>query len=304
MRIDQDLEVFKQTVLSKSEKLFVLSTYFSSKQDPVRGGYQDSDNFGYIENWYHSVLEHGLWAVVFYDKLSAGFIERYQTEKIIFIKCRLGGMSLNDERFFIYKEFIPHLPENAYVLTTDINDVVINKNPLSLLQRSPDKLFLGRGNRRVWKNGIWLLSSLKQFSNKYNQSLPISFFHYPVFNPGTIGGRKEKVTELFTKMIQVFQVLGDDKNYDMPVFNYVLKEYYYPKTNRVDGKIPFGLAWNFWFYAYRIQRKLESEYKKEKYDLVTHQESVVENNKIVAGYPFVSMFSWYENPSEAYLIHK
>lgn len=298
------MEKFNQIGSSETEKLFVLSTYFSSKQDPVRGGHQDSDNFGYIRNWYHSVLEHGLWAVVFYDKLSPGFIRSYQTEKIRFIKCRLGGMSLNDERFFIFREFISQLPENAYVLTTDINDVVININPLPLFQQSPDKLFLGRGNRRVWKNGIWLLNSLRQFSKKYYQSLPISFFHYPVFNPGTIGGKKEKVLELFTKMIQVFEVLGDAQNYDMPVFNYVLKKYYYPKNNGVDGKIPFCLAWNFWFYAYRIQRKLESGYKKEKYDLATHQESVEENDKIVAGYPFVSMFSWYENPSEAYLIHK
>jgi hypothetical protein len=98
--------------------------------------------------------------------------------------------------------------------------------------------------------------------------------------------------------------LGDAQNYDMPVFNYVLKDYYYSTTNKFDGKIPFGLAWNFWFYRYRIQRKLESEYKKEKYDLTTHQESVVENDKIVAGFPFVSMFNWFENPSEAYLIHK
>ncbi|SDC82873.1 hypothetical protein SAMN04488104_100717 [Algoriphagus faecimaris] len=304
MRIVQDLKEFPQILPSEKEELLVLSTYFSSKQDPVRGGYQDSDNFDYIKNWYNSVQNYGLWAVVFHDRLSLDFIQKYQTEKIRFVRCQLGGMSLNDERFFIYQEFIPHLPDNIYMLSTDINDVIFNQNPLPLFQSSPDKLFVGRGNRRAWKNGIWTLIALRQFSKKFNQSLPVSFLHYPVFNPGTIGGKKEKILELFTRMTQVFEILGDAQNYDMPVFNYVLKEYYYPKTSRADGKIPFVLAWNFWFYAYRIQRKLESGYKKDKYDLATHKESMVENDKIVAGFPFVSMFSWYENPSEAYLIHK
>lgn len=298
------MQEFTQILPSDSGELFVLSTYFSSKQDPVRGGYQDSDNFGYIQNWYHSVLEHGLWAVVFYDKLSPDFIKKYQTEKIRFVRCQLGGMSLNDERFFIYRDFIPHLPENAYVLSTDINDVIINQNPLPLFQSSPYKLFLGRGNRRVWKNGIWTLKALRQFNRNFERTLPVSFLDYPVFNPGTIGGKSENILRLFEKMCQVFEVLEDDKNYDMQVFNYVLKENYYPRPGKYDRMIPFGLAWNFWFYAYRIQRKLEREYRKEKYDLSNHQESIEENKLIYAGFPFVSMFSWYEDPSEAYLIHK
>jgi len=281
-----------------------LSTYFSSKPDPVRGGYQNNDNFAYIEKWYNSIVVNDLLAVVFHDNLSDDFIIEYQTDKIMFIRCQLGKMSLNDERFFIFEEFILNLPENSYVLNTDINDVVINKNPLVLLQSSPEKLFVGRGNRKVWKNGLWTLTALKQFSESFNQSLPISFLHYPVFNPGTIGGKKEKMLKLFKRMTQVFEVLGDDLNYDMPVFNYVLKEYYFPKIGIYDGTIPFGMAWNFWVYVYRIQRKIENRYKKEKYDLATYQESVIENDKIFAGFPFVSMFCWYENPSNAYLIHK
>lgn len=289
---------------SFDNNLVVLSTYFSSKPDPVRGGYQNNDNFAYIEHWYNSIVKIGLFAVVFHDNLSEKFIKKYQSDKIRFIRCRLGKMSLNDERFFIFQEFILNLPDNAYVLNTDINDVVINKNPIAIFQSSPSKLFVGRGNRKVWKNGIWTLKSLSQFSKQFNQSLPISFFHYPVFNPGTIGGRKDKMLELFDRMTQVFGILGDAQNYDMPVFNYVLKEFYFSKKGKYDGMIPFRMAWIFWFYAYRIQRKLESGYKMEKYDLATYGESVIENKNIYAGYPFVSMFSWYENPSDAYLIHK
>ncbi|MCF1750311.1 hypothetical protein [Mariniradius sediminis] len=303
-RLAEDLSSYSQYLSGADGKLIVLSTYFSSKQDPVRGGFQQTDNFAYIQHWYNSVQKHDLHAVVFYDRLSEDFIQEYQTEKIRFIRCQLGKMSLNDERFFIYQEFIPWLPDGSFVLTTDINDVVINRNPLQLIHAKPEKLFVGRGNRKVWKNGIWTLTALRQFHDRFNKAIPVSFLDYPVFNPGTIAGRKDLVLALFHQMTRVFEVLADARNYDMPVFNYVLKENYYPASGFWDRRVPFSLAWNYCYYGYRLRRKLEFSYRKEKYDLVSHQDSVVENEKIYAGFPFVSMFSWYENPSEAYLIHK
>jgi hypothetical protein len=303
-RIVDNVETLAFKALSEKPQFHVLSTYFTSKQDPVRGGHQANDNFEYIRYWYTSVQDHELTAVVFYDNLSQGFIEQYQTERIKFVKCQLGTLSLNDERFFIFQEFIQHLPDGSFVLTTDINDVVINKNPLPLFKSKPEKIFIGRGNRRVWKNGIWTLKVLWQFSRKYPNSLPVSFLDYPVFNPGTIAGRKDKVLGLFEKMVQVFEILADDQNYDMQVFNHVLKEEYFPKPGKWDKTMPFALGWNFWYYAYRIQRKLENAYRKEKYDLSSYQESIEENEYIYAGFPFVSMFSWYEETTEAYLIHK
>jgi len=303
-RLVEDLCGLTLTQANNTGELYVFSTYFTSKPDPVRGGFQQVDNFAYIQHWYNSVVRHDLHAVVFYDNLSEEFLQEYQTEKIRFIRCKLGGMSLNDERFFIFQEFIPWLPEGSFVLTTDINDVVINKNPMPLIKGKPEKLFVGRGNRRVWKNGIWTLNALKQFNDTFNKPIPMSFLDYPVFNPGTIAGRKELILELFNQMTRIFEVLADAKNYDMPVFNYVLKENYYPTSSFWDRKVPFTLAWNYCYYNYRLKRKLESNYRKEKYDLACHQESVEENEKIYAGFPFVSMFSWFENPSEAYLIHK
>lgn len=303
-RLMEDLSGYSLTLSNSNGELYVLSTYFTSKQDPVRGGFQQTDNFAYIQNWYSSVQKHDLEAVVFYDRLSEDFIHSYQTEKIKFVRCQLGPMSLNDERFYIFQEFIHWLPDGCFVLTTDINDVVINKNPLPLIQAKPEKLFVGRGNRRVWKNGIWTLIALKQFHEKFCKPIPISFLDYPVFNPGTIAGRKELMLELFNQMTRIFEVLADAKNYDMPVFNYVLKDIYYPTSSFWDGKVPFDLVWNFFYYGYRLRRKLESNYKKEKYDLTTYQESIVQNEKIYSGFPFVSMFSWFESQTDAYLIHK
>ncbi|WP_186755695.1 hypothetical protein [Echinicola salinicaeni] len=286
--------------------LIVLSTYFSSKQDPVRGGFQRRDDFSYIQHWYESVVKHRLKAVVFYDQLSEGFLKKYQTKHIRFVKCQLGKMSLNDERFFIFYEFIQKLPDNCFVLTTDINDVIINKNPFSLLDQNPNKLFVGRGDRRCWKNSTWTLKALYKLNKRYPQKLSISFFSYPVFNPGTLAGKKDKLEELLGHMTSEFKMLKDDGNYDMQVFNYVLKQYYYKTSSVWDRLVPFD--WGYWFYyiQYRIMRRLEGKYRKHKYDLSQPEDAIFDNDIISTGSPFVSMFKWYEkeDDSKAYLIHK
>ena len=71
--------------------------------------------------------------IVFYDQLSTEFLEKYSTDRVSFVRCKLGNYSLNDERFFIFREFISQLSPETYVITTDINDVVFNRKPLPLL---------------------------------------------------------------------------------------------------------------------------------------------------------------------------
>ena len=304
VRIFEDLRKFINRISAFDQKFIILSNYFISKKDPVRDIYQNANDFDYIKNWYNSVQRFNIPSVIFHDGLEFDFIKKYENETIIFIHCKLGTYSLNDERFFVFKEFILDLPDDFFVLTTDINDVVINKNPYPFLAENCNKLFIGRGNRKFWKNGIWTLNSLMQFHLKFNKSMPVSFLSYPVFNPGTIGGKKYVILKLFNQMTEIFDSLSDSGNYDMPVFNYLIKEKYYPIFSFWDGKVPFSLAWNYCYFRYKLRRKFEFRYHKEKYDIVSHQESVVENELIYAGFPFVSMFTWYENPSDAYLIHK
>lgn len=291
---------------ASNEKLILLSTYFTSKLDPMRKIQQAEDNFDYFKEWYESVKELGLRAVIFCDTISEEFKAKHETDKISFVRSKLGTHSLNDERFFIFHEFVQHLNTDTFVVSTDINDVIINKNPLGLMQKSPSKLFIGRGQRKVWKNGNWALKALFSFNRKYKGSLPVSFFNYPLLTPGTLGGKKEVVQKIYQEMIALFSELGDDGNYDMQVFNYIMKEKYYPQDSIWDGIIPFWIA-NWYYYAlYRISRKLEKGYKAPKYDLVTPEEGIVSNELIYGGFPFVSMVGKYEKKgvSEAYLIHK
>ncbi|GAB2633339.1 hypothetical protein [Belliella aquatica] len=288
------------------EELLVLSNYFTSKNDPVRGIRQKNDNFSYMEAWYKSIHELGLRAIVFYDQLSSEFLEIYSSDRVSFVPCKLGKYSLNDERFFIFHEFITQLSPEIYIVTTDINDVVFNKNPLPLLRENTELVFVGRGDRRVWKNGTWTLTALNAFNKKYPRKIPPSIFYFPVLNPGTVGGNSGNVSEVFKKMCTIFESIGDDGNYDMQAFNYIMMRDYVPFSLWFDKWISFSWAYWYHYISYRIHRKLEGKYRKEKYDLRNVEESIVKNNLVHAGFPFVSMFNWFESKGEskAYLIHK
>ncbi|SNS23740.1 hypothetical protein SAMN06295967_105237 [Belliella buryatensis] len=305
-RIYSNIEQLINKINSSEDELVILSTYFTSKIDPMRKFQQPNDNFEYFKDWYESINELGLRAVIFCDTISESFERKYTTDKISFIRCQLGPHSLNDERFFIFHEFIQDLSPHTFIVSTDINDVIVNKNPLELLASSPEKLFVGRGQRKVWKNGKWALKALFSFNRKYNKSLPVSFFNYPLLTPGTLGGKKEVMQKIYQEMKDLFSELGDDGNYDMQVFNFIMKEKYFPKNSFWDGTIPFWIA-NWYYYAlYRVSRKIEKGYMAHKYDLVTPEEGIVSNELIYAGFPFVSMVGKYEKKgvSEAYLIHK
>ena len=58
-------------------KELILTTYFTSKADPQKKIFMPNDDFSYIEKFYRSVMDHDLHAVIFYDNLSADFVEKY-----------------------------------------------------------------------------------------------------------------------------------------------------------------------------------------------------------------------------------
>lgn len=305
-RIISDIEELVCHFNSSNEKMIFLSTYFTSKLDPLRRKNQEVNSFAYFRNWYESIFELEIMAIIFCDTISEEFKLKYETDKISFVRCQLGPHSLNDERFFIFYEFVQQLKSDCYVVSTDINDVIVNKNPLDLLESHPEKLFVGRGIRRTWKDGIWALYALRQFNNKIPFRLDFSFLKYPMLTPGTIGGKNEIVQKIYKEMIDLFSLCGDEGNYDMQVFNYVMKKKYFLTKSSLDGIIPF-IAGNWFYYLkYRLSRKLEKGYKKSKYDVVTYEESICQNDLIYAGFPFVSIVGNYEKKgeSEAYLIHK
>jgi len=283
----------------------ILSNYFTTKADPQSNVSRASNDFEYIRLWYESVRRNNLYAVVFHDALEREFIDNYQTDKIIFIKCRLGRMSLNDERFFIFREFLEVVNNNCFLLTTDINDVVINKSPFDFISKHPEKIFLGRDEFYSWRSFSWSLSKLLEFRNRSNIKIPSDFLLSPIFNAGLIGGHVNTLKGLFDRMNVVLSKIGDSGNYNMALLNWVVFSNYtsFPRLNLVR-RLPFFAFW-------KINNSIlhgQLHFMKSCFrgQVIREEEGIVNTSNIYSGFPFCSLFKQYQTQEDtvAYLIHK
>lgn len=207
----------------------VVSTYFASKENPQKdcvGVYSNAplNSFSYFQNWYISVLYQNLKAIIFHDHLSEEFIAQYQNENIIFISANLGNFSLNDERFFIYHEFLCESSINN-LLATDISDVFIKKDPFSLGSIHPG-LYFGADENIIFKKNPWMIHKLKQLihSGYPMRGIPKSLLDRGVANAGVIMGTREYLLEIFGEMLKVFEMVDNDLNHNMVALNLSLNK--------------------------------------------------------------------------------
>ena len=144
---EYNIEKCQQDQFYKRFDDVILSCYFTLKVDPIHSGEltetnkrQPKDNFEYIKPLYQTCLNQKIHLIIFHDSLSADFINKYQTEQIIFRKTELSrtGFSINDERYCIYYKYLLDNPYQ-YVLTSDVSDVYINKNPFDFMRNYHDK---------------------------------------------------------------------------------------------------------------------------------------------------------------------
>lgn len=290
----------------QTSELIVLSNYFTSKIDPQRGVNQSANDFNYIKNWYQSIIKNQLNGVVFHDGLEKEFIQKYQTEKVIFLECKLGLMSLNDERFFVFHEFLNFVNDNSYILITDINDVVVLRSPLDFFSNSPKKIFLGRDDHYSWRSGYWSLNKIKEFQIKTSIKIPSYFLCFPVFNAGLIGGKVTVINSLLSKMISILIEMKDSGNYNMVVLNWVLFNGYYKSKKYlfIFGLLPFDVFWKINFSMRKGKLSFLRSLFKEK--ISKNEEGVINSKLLYSGFPFNSLFKKFQHlgNTKAYLIHK
>lgn len=250
----------------------VLTCYMTSKKDPQRNIYMENNNYDYIKPWYESMLKCDLHGIIFYDLLSDDFIDKYQTDKIIFIKCKMGCYSINDERFIIYYKY---LLKNKYknVLMTDVSDVIITANPFNLINNSV-KLFVGTNvvgcgakkrtpewfARRKWKIDPF---NKKLKTKKYDDVGYVSNT-IQIYSAGLLGGDYLKIMWFLNKMSNIFFIVHSEKNNNMIIFNYIINKF------------------------------LLEEYNEKTFC----------TKYIHTGYPFNSLFGKNQVESGCYLIHK
>ncbi|HEX5002388.1 MAG TPA: hypothetical protein VFW78_07815 [Bacteroidia bacterium] len=199
----------------------IIGAYLCSKVDPQRDRYTPTDDFGYIEGWYNSILTTNNKGVILHDSLSSEFVKRYENLALSFVKVDISKIpyTINDCRFIIFNEY---LQKNIFnnVFITDISDVVFKKDPFELVA---EKLLVG--SESVVKKDFW-------WSKKYiNEVYPCyPFWNEPLLNCGILGGNYKMVKEVLEIMVnEIYKNPVREYFIDMMVFNYVIHSNFYGK---------------------------------------------------------------------------
>jgi hypothetical protein len=282
----------------------ICTTYFTSNIDPQRKIKVENDNIKYIEPWYYSILNLNLYGLVFYDNLSDDFINTYQTDKIKFVKCKLGNYSLNDERFIVYyMYFLKHRYKNIFL--TDGNDVTVNINPFTLIDNKKiNTIFVGRGYNNKIKHSNWNITKVRALQKDINHNMPEEYYEMAVYNAGIIGGSFHTTMYFLRQMNRQFFIANTSNNHNMSIMHYVLFYYFYPNCRK-------GLRGIFAKNTRLDQKMRLTKYFKSKNLLFLVQEDVCYENdtsaissNIFSGFPLCSKFYQFETNSKACFTHK
>ena len=282
-------EILEKKTLTNISKFFIaeniiFTTYFTTKNDPQRGISTEKNAFSYVENFYNSILRNNLSAVIFYDDLDKSFIEKYTCENIRFIQCRLGKYSLNDERFYIYYEFLKINNWVKKIILCDVNDVTIeNKDVFKLIKKN--RFYIGRDEEGLVYTNQWFKNKINILPEDIKKKIPREFYYMPVVNAGVIAGDFKCIMRFLSTITSLFDSIDNDNNNNMVCTNIVFYQLYWRKYIR---SVKFRILS---FRNKTIYNKLET--KKQ-----------VKNKHFNIGYPLTTRFKKFENGTKAYIKHK
>tara|TARA_R110000765_G_scaffold23195_3_gene58818 strand:- start:115 stop:867 length:753 start_codon:yes stop_codon:yes gene_type:complete len=227
----------------------VLTSYFSKKRHPndpndshVIGRNQDlrvsRNSFDYIQKWYDSVTSNKLKSVVFHDDLSDQFVNEYQNEFVEFVKVHDSVYSNNDYRFFCFSDYLSDLEvEPDIVFHTDASDVVVVKNPTSLIEANSDHDFFACKDSikinqfpylQVHKNLNWQDEFL--FMANHNT--------WDLINMGVVGGKFDNMLEFYRKFVEVrLSAENPDANINMWICQYLLRSVFQNKKTLIGDPV-------------------------------------------------------------------
>lgn len=262
-------------------KNIILSTYFTTKNDPQRGVGINKNDFNYIENFYNSVISSNYNLIIFHDSLNDDFIKKYTNSNVKFIKCKILCYSLNDERFYIYKEFL-NIKKVEKLIMCDINDVTFNLNKDIFNFIKNNIFYIGRDELSLIGTNEWIRNKINILPKEIKQHIPPIFYNMPVVNAGVIGGDYNVINLFLKELIILFEFINNDNNNNMICVNIVF----------------YNLFWTN--YINRLNYKLINLRNNQKY---LNQKSITYSN-FNLGFPFTSSFKMYEKSNEIYIYHK
>ena len=271
----------------------LFTTYFTSKPNPQRGLLSssieassivkevDPDSEDLTKVLFDSVSKLNLKLVVFHDGLSQQFIDEFSSANIEFITTTIKNYSTNDERFFVYKEYLDANEKIERVFFIDCFDVKCVTDPFKIFEEYGDRLYVGRDSCYSIANSPYLMEKLKNLneliSSREAKDSFQNFLRMPLFNAGIVGGSRQRIMFLLDFMCNLFSCVDQDTNNNMVILNYAIFKLYMQYTN-------FPLSQNP--------------------DVIPMRDPYSKNENVFSGFPLNSLFKGYEDRDDVYFIHK
>ena len=220
----------------------VMTCYLNGKKDPQRPKFWDADDYTMMGPWHKSLSQFQIPGLIFHDCLSEEFVKKHTTPFITFKKIALcSGRSLNDERFFLYNDFLSgEVSELGYVLLTDLSDVDFFSDPFLLMGGSsfPNAKLFGCGKG-------FLIGDKREIYTQRKMLTSYAKVLYPenlCLNAGIIGGSKRHIQELIQAMLADFRTINPRENVNMGVYNKCAHELFHPDEILIGH--PFSSRFN------------------------------------------------------------
>jgi hypothetical protein len=208
----------------------IFTTYFTSEKDPQRPFIWANDDFSIIKNFYNSVVKYNLHCFIFYDNCSDEFVQKYQTDKIKFVKYDARNKNMVDERWSLYYTYLKHNENIKKLLCLDISDVVILKNPFNFM--SNDTVYVG-DEECLNRQNRWMLDRYEMIGFDIR-----NIFDKKVLNCGILGASREHMLDITKK---IGDIITENNvmhtTIDMAAANAVIYSAY-------SNKLVHGQPWN------------------------------------------------------------
>jgi hypothetical protein len=171
----------------------VLTVYLTQRQDPQRKITWPPNCDDTVRTWIRSVERCHLTGIIFHDSLSSEFVEKWESEAVMFWPIRWAtAWTAAEERAHIYRDWLL-TNECDWVCATDL-DAEVYRDPFEIIN-DPAVLYIGSENETIGEVMLfqqWMKAAYGK----------VSFANRMILNPGIIGGCRERVTNFMVRWLE------------------------------------------------------------------------------------------------------
>ena len=233
----------------------VMACHITGIHDVNRNTTLPDDNYELVKDWADSVSAAKLKGIIFHNNFSDETCNKFQNDAISFVKVQYNPLfNPNVFRYFVYRDFLQHHQKQIKgVFITDVNDVVLVKNPFTdpLFVENPTALFCGDEPKTL--HNEWMIAHSEHLRKNISDyaTYESTFATETLLNCGIIGGAAKLFLDFLEQLCAIHQA-GNRENKtaytgDMGAFNYLAR-------TQFNEQIIHGRPVNTIFKAYETDR--------------------------------------------------